>query len=104
MNCVYARATGRVGWSRMVTTGTQGSRWCLLKRMANLTPRQRPRPRHLLRYYLKTVSANLLKEDFQNLEPQLAHLAGEFLDQWCHDVMRTHGADEENRRHATQPP
>jgi hypothetical protein len=33
------------------------SRWCLLKRKTNLTPKQRPRLRELLRYNLKTVRA-----------------------------------------------
>jgi transposase len=37
------------------------SRWCLLKRKTNLTPKQRPRLRELLRYNLKTVRAYLLK-------------------------------------------
>jgi hypothetical protein len=32
------------------------SRWCVLKRKANLTPQQRFRLRDLLRYNLKTVS------------------------------------------------
>jgi transposase len=41
------------------------TRWCVLKRKANLTSLQRFRLRDLLRYNLKTVRAYLLKEDFQ---------------------------------------
>ena len=66
------------------------SRWCLLKRKTNLTPKQRPRLRDLLRYNLKTVRAYLLKEDFQQLwNYHSPAWAGKFLDQWCQDVMRS---------------
>jgi transposase len=41
------------------------TRWCVLKRKANLTSEQRFRLRDLLRYNPKTVRAYLLKEDFQ---------------------------------------
>ena len=41
------------------------TRWCVLKRKANLTEHQRFRLRDLLRYNLRTVRAYLLKEDFQ---------------------------------------
>ncbi len=41
------------------------SRWCVLKRKENLTAKQHHRLRDLLRYNLQTVSAFLLKEDFQ---------------------------------------
>jgi transposase len=41
------------------------TRWCVLKRKANLTTHQRFRLRDLLRYNLRTVRAYLLKEDFQ---------------------------------------
>jgi transposase len=43
------------------------TRWCVLKRKANLTSQQRFRLRDLLRYNLGTVRAYLLKEDFQQL-------------------------------------
>ena len=43
------------------------SRWCVLKRKANLTAYQSLRLRDLLRYNLQTVRAYLLKEDFQQL-------------------------------------
>jgi transposase len=41
------------------------TRWCVLKRRANLTMQQRFRLRDLLRYNLRTARAYLLKEDFQ---------------------------------------
>jgi len=66
------------------------TRWCVLKRKANLTEHQRFRLRDLLRYNLQTVRAYLLKEDFQQLwEYQSPHWAGKFLDDWCAQVMRS---------------
>ena len=41
------------------------SRWCLLKRPANLTDHQRVKLRDVLRYNLASVRATLLKEAFQ---------------------------------------
>jgi transposase len=66
------------------------SRWCLLKRKANLTPQQRFRLRDLLRYNLKTVRAYLLKEDFQQFwEYDSPTWAAKFLDEWCRQTMRS---------------
>jgi transposase len=66
------------------------TRWCVLKRKANLTSRQRFRLRDLLRYNLKTVRAYLLKEDFQQFwEYNSPAWAARFLDDWCHQVMRS---------------
>ncbi len=66
------------------------SRWRLLKRKQNLTGKQRVRLRDLLRYNLKTVRAYLLKEDFQQLwDYDSPSWAGKFLDEWCHQVMRS---------------
>jgi transposase len=66
------------------------TRWCVLKRKANLTSQQRFRLRDLLRYNLRTVRAYLLKEDFQQLwEYESATWAGKFLDDWCQQVMRS---------------
>jgi transposase len=45
----------------------RNSRWLLLKRSENLKNEQHFRVRDLLRYYLKTVRAYLLKEAFQQL-------------------------------------
>lgn len=66
------------------------SRWCLLKRKANLTDHQRIRLRDLLRYNLRSVRAYLLKEDFQQFWDYVSPIwAGKFLDEWCRQVMRS---------------
>jgi transposase len=66
------------------------TRWCVLKRKANLTTTQRFRLRELLRYNLKTVRAYLLKEDFQQFwEYNSPTWAAKFLDDWCSQVMRS---------------
>ena len=66
------------------------TRWCVLKRKANLTSGQRFRLRDLLRYNLKTVRAYLLKEDFQQLwDYNSPTWAAKFLDAWCGQVMRS---------------
>lgn len=66
------------------------SRWCLLKRPANLTDKQRIKLRDVLRYNLRSVRSYLLKEDFQRLwEYDSPTWAGKFLDQWCGEVMRS---------------
>lgn len=66
------------------------SRWCVLKRKENLTPQQKFRLRHLLRYNLQTVRAYLLKEDFQQFwnytSPRWAAM---FLDFWCYQAVRS---------------
>lgn len=66
------------------------SRWCLLKKPANLTDRQKPRLRELLRLNLRTVRAYLLKEDFEFFWGYThAAWAGKFLDAWCTRAMRS---------------
>jgi len=66
------------------------SRWCVLKRKANLTRQQRFRLRDLLRYNLHTVRAYLLKEDFQQFWAYDSPTwAGKFLDDWCRQTMRS---------------
>jgi transposase len=66
------------------------SRWLLLKREENLKADQRFRLRDLLRYNLKTVRAYLLKEAFQQLwDYNSPTWAGNFLDDWCRQVMRS---------------
>src|SRR5437016_9500342 len=66
------------------------TRWCVLKRKANLTRAQRFRLRDLLRYNLKTVRAYLLKEDFQQFwEYNSPTWAAKFLDDWCGQAMRS---------------
>ena len=60
------------------------TRWCVLKRKANLTEPQRFRLRDLPRYNLRTVRAYQLTEDFQQFwEYEPSSWAGEFLDEWC---------------------
>src|SRR5260370_7012897 len=66
------------------------TRWCVLKRKANLTSPQRFRLRDLLRYNLKTVRAYLLKEPFQQFwQYNSPTWAARFLDDWCEQVMRS---------------
>lgn len=66
------------------------TRWCVLKRKANLTREQRFRLRDLLRYNLNTVRAYLLKEDFQQFwDYNSPAWAAKFLDDWCDQVMRS---------------
>jgi transposase len=66
------------------------SRWLLLKRAENLRTEQRFRLRDILRYNLKTVRAYLLKEAFQQLwDYNAPYWAGQFLDEWCRQVMRS---------------
>jgi Transposase len=66
------------------------SRWCVLKRKANLTSQQKFRLRDLLRYNLQTVRAYLLKEDFHRFwEYNSPTWAGMFLDFWCDETMRS---------------
>jgi len=66
------------------------SRWCILKRKANLTSQQKFRLRHLLRYNLQTVRAYLLKEDFQRFwDYNSPTWAGRYLDFWCQQTMRS---------------
>ena len=66
------------------------TRWCLLKRVANLTTRQRGRLRELLHLNLRTVRAYLLKEDFNHFwEYSSPAFAGNFLDAWCDRALRS---------------
>jgi len=66
------------------------SRWCLLKRRTNLTPKQRIKLRDVLRYNLQSVRAYLLKEYFQHFwDYDSPAWAGKFLDRWCTVVMRS---------------
>jgi transposase len=66
------------------------SRWLLLKREENLKVEQRFRLRDLPRLNLKTVRAFLLKESFQQpWDYNSPAWVGEFLDEWCRQVMRS---------------
>lgn len=76
----------RTGYEPVLT----GSRWCFLKKPSNLTQRQKPRLRELLRLNLRTVRAYLLKEDFQFFWTYAsATWAGRFLDGWTGRAMRS---------------
>jgi transposase len=64
------------------------SRWCLLKRLANLTAVQLTKLKELRGYNLKTMTAYLMKEEFgQFWEYVSPHWAGLFLDAWCRRAM-----------------
>ena len=66
------------------------SRWCLLKRPENLTPKQTVKLSELLKYNLRSVRAYLLKEDFGRFwEYVRPSWAGRFLDEWCTRTMRS---------------
>lgn len=66
------------------------SRWCLLKRPANLTDRQTVKLRELLKYNLRSVRAYLLREEFQRFwEYASGTWAGKFLDEWTTRAMRS---------------
>ena len=66
------------------------SRWCLLKRPANLTEKQTVKLAEVLKYNLRTVRAYLLREEFQLLWGYTyAAWAGKFLDEWANRVMRS---------------
>lgn len=66
------------------------SRWCLLKRLKNLTGKQTVKLAELLKYNLRTVRAYLLKEDFQRFWEYVSPAwAAKFLDQWCLRTMRS---------------
>lgn len=66
------------------------SRWLLLKRPENLTATQEVKLADLLRYNLKSVKSYLLKEEFQGFWDYLSpYWAGEFLDKWCKQTMRS---------------
>jgi transposase len=66
------------------------SRWCLLKRPENRTDPQKVKLADLLRYNLRTVRAFLLKEDFQQFWTYTSpYWAGQFMDAWCRQTMRS---------------
>jgi len=66
------------------------ARWCLLKRPENLTDHQATRLADLMTYNLKSVRAQLLREEFQWFwEYAHAAWAGKFLDSWCTRTMRS---------------
>ena len=86
VRAVEARRMIRDGYEPVL----KRSRWCLLRRPANLTDHQRVKLRDALRYNLASVQAYLLKEAFQSFwEYNSPVWAGEFLDQWTQQVRRS---------------
>lgn len=66
------------------------SRWCLLKRVRNLTYHQAVRLHDLLKINLRTIRAYLMKEDFDRFWAYVSPAwAGKFLDTWCTRAMRS---------------
>ena len=66
------------------------SRWCLLKRVENLTEKQSVKLQELVAINLKTIRAYLLKEVFQQFwQYRRPSWAGEYLDSWCRRAMRS---------------
>lgn len=66
------------------------TRWLLLKRRENLTPKERPRLRQLLRINLRSVRACLLKEHFLHFWTYRSDLrADRFLARWTTMAMRS---------------
>ncbi len=66
------------------------SRWCLLKRPANLTAGQAVKLSEVLKYNLRSVRAYLLREEFQQFWTYVSPAwAGKFLDEWTARVMRS---------------
>ena len=81
------RAHNRLSKSSVVL---KHSRWCLLKRVENLTAKQTVKLKELLACNLRTVRAYLLKEQFHFFwEYASAAWAGKFLEQWCTAAMRS---------------
>ncbi|MDA0840533.1 MAG: ISL3 family transposase [Planctomycetota bacterium] len=64
------------------------SRWCLLKRVHNLTTKQTAKLDELLAYNLRTVKAYLMKEDFHRFWNYVyPRNAEKFLESWCQRAM-----------------
>lgn len=66
------------------------SRWCLLKRPANLTAKEVVKLAELVKYNLRSVRAHLLKEEFQRFWEYVSPAwATRFLDAWYQRTMRS---------------
>jgi len=80
-----ARKLSRQGWDVL-----KRSRWLLLRRRKRLNGRQRFKLRQILQWDLRTVRAYILVESLQALwEYRSPKHAGQFLDAWCRQVMRS---------------
>jgi transposase len=68
----------------------KNSRWCMLKRVENLTQKQTVKLAELMQYNLQTVKARLSREDFQRFwEYESVTWAAKFLEEWCTRTMRS---------------
>ena len=66
------------------------SRWCLLKRPENLTPKQVIKLADILRYNLRSIRAYLLKEELTKLWDQASpEDADTFIKDWTFQAMRS---------------
>jgi transposase len=66
------------------------SRWCFLKRPADLTDKRPVKLSEVLKYDLRTVRAHLLREEFPRVwESRGAWCAGILPDEWTRRVMRS---------------
>lgn len=66
------------------------SRWCLLKRLENLTQKQTVKLTELMQYNLQSLRARLSRDDFQRFwEYESVTWATKFLDEWCARTMRS---------------
>lgn len=66
------------------------SRWCLLKRLENLTQKQTVKLSELMQYNLQSLRARLSREEFQRFwEYESVTWATTFLDEWCARTMRS---------------
>jgi len=66
------------------------SRWCLLKRLENMTQKQTVKLSELMQYNLQSMRARLSREDFQRFwEYESVTWATKFLDEWCARTMRS---------------
>lgn len=82
-----AAARGRLSKIKVVLTH---SRWCLLKRVENLTTKQSIKLKQLLACNLRTMRAYLLKEEFHLFWEYVSPAwAEKFMDQWCTKAMRS---------------
>ena len=83
------QASERAGASKIKAVLTH-SRWCLLKRVENLTENQAVKLKEILACNLRTVRAYLLKEQFQLFWEYVSPAwAEKFMDQWCRNAMRS---------------
>jgi transposase len=82
-----AGARGRLSTIKVVLTHP---RWCLLKRVENLSTKQSIKLKQLLACNLRTLRAYLLKEEFHLFWEYVSPAwAEKFLDQWCTKAMRS---------------